>query len=494
MPYSQKDFPPSEDMDRIAREDEWFKILNSDTKDHDQLTDKGKFRLREFFENDDEKAKVLDRVDNIGPSIVEAGTDFLFGEPYVVQVEDETLQDVVDDITDRNKLQKHAKESSRLYQGIGHAHFKVYLKNGEAVVEEIPYSFFYPNWSGVPSGANPENVRIVVPLDLVDENNVTKKYLYVEDYFMENGKAVIEYAAYEDKHGKIGAPVDPAKIGYEPKGDQIEKHERQIEGEATKTRIVYIQRMELDELPIITVDRPKTGLHRYGQSIFKQVEDQLNEINDRLTQVSLEFLKHLNAILILPEGRVPMDKDGNVDRKQLQVFFATIGEVDAKYLTDENPMMESAFEHMKNTIRTIAKRTKTPDDFLIESEKGGIEKSETVKTRLMQFFKRIANDRQNYHDALTDLYRIALKLEKKWNKGAKLKITFDYGLPKDWQHDVEVWSAALDSGLASRETAVQRFQGLQDDELQDELQKIETEEKKQMEARVHEVLQTSGTE
>lgn len=492
MPYDATDFPPTEELARIKTEDDYFALLNCEAYDYAGLTNKGVFRLKEYFSNDKAKAEILAKALNIAPAIVDAGTDFLFGEPFKVEVDGENtgVQEKIDAFIERNNLQERMEESSQLFQAIGHAHFKMYAKNGEAYIEETPYSYWFPNWSGIPNGHDPDNVRIVVYITRVDGGGKKTPYVYVEDYYTVTdvtGKrsAWISYALYQEKIGKkLGdqVPLFPEMI---PTGDNVT---------ISPDQMTYMQDTGLEELPLVTINLRKTVLHRHGISIYKRIMPLLEEMNDRLTQVSIQFLKHLNAKLQIPEGAVARDpKTGKVQNADMEVLLAKEGEPDAKYITNENPLIEQAFVHMDKVIRMIAKLTKTPDSFLAEDEKGGVEKAEALKTRLMSFLKRIRNYQRKYDDAVKKIVRMALKIEgvEKADE-IPLKIRFDLGLPKDWEYDVAVWGDALDRGLAARETAVARFQGISGDELDEELGKIDTEEEERMKSRVAELVAGVG--
>lgn len=483
MPFSQNDFPSSEDINRIAAEHEFYKLHDCESLDTEGTTERGLFRLKEFFENDKKKAKILDLALNLAPLIVDAGTDFLFGEPVMIEEDGETqtLQSKIDEIVERNNLHTKLPESSALFQSVGHTHFKLYQKDGKAMIEEVPYSYWYPNWAGVPLGGQAENVRIVSNINNVDANGAVTKYIYIEDYYMD-GTAKIEKSLWTDRGGKIGQQVDLATLGIVP-----------AEG-AKILGFTAIEDTGLPELPLVELHVRKTALQRYGQSVLKKIRPLLNEINDRLTQLSVQFLKHLNAKLQLPAGSVDRDqKTGKIRRENMEVLLVMAGEPEAKYITNENPLIEQSFAHIEKLIRAVAKLTQTPDSFLTDDEKGGVEKAEALKTRMMAFLKRIRLYQVRYEAAIKKMVRLALMIEKvNGAEKAKLLVTFDTGLPKDWEYDERVWGEAHAQGIASKETAVSMFQGISGDELEEELARIEKEQEKAMTALLEQTAQDNS--
>ncbi|MDB5344248.1 MAG: hypothetical protein JWP89_2625 [Schlesneria sp.] len=479
MPFSTKEFPTRAELKRVQDEHEYFKFYDSEVLDPDGTTDRAKFRLKEFFENDSKKAKILDIALNVAPVIIDAGTDFAFGRLPTVEIEDSGdsnggTQKQIDEIVVRNRLMHRMRDSSTLFQGVGHSQFKLFAENGKALVNELPYHYWFPNWEGVPVDQDTKNVRIVSYLSKFD-GSIETKYIYIEDYYLDSArenKLTIARSLWEDQGAKIGGQVPITTLS-----------NLKALGDADPSNsLTILEITEFDFLPFVKVDVRKNVMRREAQSILKKCRPLLYELNDRLTQVSIQFVKHLNAILMIPNGAVVRKKDGSIDHTKLDVLLANPGE-DAKYVTNENPLIEQAFVHIEKCLRAIAKETQTPDSFLVEDEKGGVETAESLRTRLFLFISRIERYQQIYEEAILDTIRKCLKIEGVENVDAlPITVTFESSLPKDWQHDVEVWGSAKSMGLASKETAVSRFQGIKGQELEDELVKIADEEQQQQES------------
>src|SRR4051812_2258234 len=95
-----KEFPSPEELQRVICEDEFYRIYQGEFADHKGLTERGKFRLAEFFSNNTTKAKILDIALHIAPIAVDAGTDFLFGEPVKIAVDAENNEKAQKLVTD----------------------------------------------------------------------------------------------------------------------------------------------------------------------------------------------------------------------------------------------------------------------------------------------------------------------------------------------------------------------------------------------------------
>lgn len=479
MPFSPKDFPSSAELKRVQREHQFYRFYKSDVLDPNGTTDRAKFRLASFFENDKKKAEILDTALNLAPVIIDSATDFAFGRLPKVQVKDsyngfEAVQAKVDAIIERNRLLHRFRDSCTLFQAAGHTHFKLYAQKGLAYIDEVPYSYWFPSYDGIPVGRDSENPRIVAYLSRTVDG-IETKYIYVEDYYYEgegdNRKVVIAKSLWLDQGMKVGTQV---KLDTLPNLNTT--------GEADPDNpLTLIERTTFAFLPFESVDVRKNVMEREAESVLKKAEPLLYEVNDRLTQLSVQFLKHLNAKLMIPAGAAPFKKDGSLDSTKLDVLLAQQGE-DAKYITNENPLIEQAFVHLEKVIRKIAKLTQTPDMFLTEDEKGGVEKASTLRARLFLFISRIERYQQIYEECIRRTLIKALKIEGQQDADTiPITVTFESSLPKDWEHDVSVWGDAKSLGLSSHRTAVGHFQDIDGDELEEELAEIESDAKKQQE-------------
>lgn len=471
-------FPSDAEIDRIASEKEYYDLYKSNVFDFgDGTNPRVKFMLQEFFADDKDKMKLLTLALNIAPSIVRAGTNFLFGEDVKVEIDESSeteqpeegketespLQDQSDQIIRRNKLQRKFRESSRMLQAIGHTQFKFRKSaDGKAIIEEIPFDSWFPSFTNLTVGAEPSTFYVVSYLSSTNaDGTAAQKYIYVEEHVV--GK--ISYSLFVQQGGKCGEQVSLTTLnGLVPAG-------------AIADPVNPFTLVEETGLPFVTVmqlDADKDVKDLLGESILKQVKPLLHEINMRLTQIALQMLKHLDPVLEIPANAVPTSVvDGKVDRKKLEILFTQAGDIPSRYVTNDNPLIEEAFKHLTSCIVRAAKLTDTPQGFIETDEKGGVESAESIKARFMLFLKRVANYRRIYADGIREMQMRALKIEGvDVPEDAEFKSTFDYGLPRDLEVDGKVWGQAVLDGIASVETAVKMFQGIDGDLVVEELARI----------------------
>lgn len=135
----------------------------------------------------------------------------------------------------------------------------------------------------------------------------------------------------------------------------------------------------LDYLPVFQIDNFKTMKERFGISTYESVMNLFEEINDRITQISVQLIKHLNAKVAVGEG--VLSKKGEMDSSQ-DIFLVEKGDIVPQYITNSNALIEEGFKQIEGLIRQICTVTQTPVSFLGLEDKGGVEKVETAKLRM----------------------------------------------------------------------------------------------------------------
>ena len=470
MPLAKNQFPTSQDLVRIRDESKFDLLYECEVYDTDEK--KGVFRLKEFFSNDRDKKEILSIALNLPNLIINAGTDFLFGEEPSIRVslenESETkrLQDEVDRIIEENDLNTTLEQSSISLQKEGHTQFNVRMEEDRAVIEEIPFDMWLPEFSGVPFGGKPKIIRMASYINVAKEGNVPDRYIYVQQHVVGS----IMHSLWTSFEKKIQEPVPfsrvpglAAQLGFPEQESQTE----------------IIEETEILELPCFQIDVRKTVRQRMGKSILVPIMPLIEEINDRITQISLQLLKTLDPTLQVPESAVTQDKKGRVKRKSLDVLIMAEGMPDAKYVTNDNPLIEQAFKHIEMMIEKCADLTATPRGFLMPDDKGGVETAESLKTRFMAFLKRIKRYQKTYNVAIPRMIKTALTLNGvDFPEDMEIVVEYDEGLPRDKLVDSQYYAESVTAGLMSRKTAVGALQGLEGDALDEEIKEIEADEKR----------------
>lgn len=461
-------FPTDADFERLKQENNWNKLYECEVYDKDEM--KGVFRLKELFAADPDAKEILAIALNTPQLIVDAGVKFLFGKPVQVRHKNKDIQKKIDAIWDKNRMQVKLKESAASYQAIGHTQFNVrrdIVKDekgndvNEIIIEEVAFDNWFPDFGGVPRGARSKSNRIVSFLTQKVPGEMAKRYIYVMDHF----EGRIEHSLWTDNGGRAETQVQlqtmpglAESIGIQ--GDQV--------------TMTYTEQTGINEKLCFQVDTQKTVKKRFGRSLLLPIFPLLEEVNDRLTQMSLQFWKNFDPLLEVPSSSVTQDKDGNVKRKSLDVIIKEEGQPDSRYVTNDNPLLDPMMKYVDKFVENCMNLTFTPRSFAMPDDKGGVESAESLKTRFMLFLKRINDYSEVYDEAIRRSLRLALFLLDKTALNEKdLEITFDPGLPKDMKVETEWIAEAYRAGLISRRRAVMMLQNLEGEQLESELKEID---------------------
>lgn len=498
MPIVKGKFPSDKDRARFKEESRYYKLYKCEVYDKDEQ--KGVFRLKELFANDKDKKEILTIAMNLPSIVVDVTVAFLFGEKVDVKVEsgeDSVWQKRVDRIWKDNDLDETLKQSGASFEFAGHTQFMVRaiprenkVKDApemQAVIDEVAFDNWLPDFSGVVQGGKPTTVYIISYISKEIEGKLQpERYLYVQEFSMqqqegqEKKTAVIKHTLWREQDGKAQEQVNFNRLPglAEAIGEPIKKNEN---GEEISNEEI-VQNTGLNELPVFQIDTKKTVKDRFGKSIYKPAMPIFEEVNDRTTQISLQFWKHLDPIMQLPKSAVPVNKKGKALKRKLDIILTEEGMPDAKYVVNENPMIKEAMDFLKSLIHSAAKETYTPPDLMFESEKGkAVESDETLKTRWLMPLKKYKDYQGTWKKALERALKLALKFEYP-NEQEKIdelefSFNFDIGLPEDMLKKAQYLSSAVQSGLMSMETAVGMLLGLEGDQLKEEMERIRQDQK-----------------
>jgi hypothetical protein len=335
----------------------------------------------------------------------------------------------------------------------GFAVITVRQKDKAAIIEEVPYDNYYPDFTGVRLGEEPRQIVIASYIDLVNPKNQKKEtFLYKQIHRLENGKGKIVHELWTTTPDM--------------------KQSQLTELALFSADLPAEEDTELDYIPIFQIDNFKTVKERFGISTYESVMNLFEEINDRITQISVQLIKHLNSKVAVGEG--VLSKKGEIDSTQ-DIFLVEKGDIVPQYITNSNPLIEEGFKQIEGLIRQICTVTQTPASFLGLDDKGGVEKVETAKLRMAAFLKKIKRKQRSYEAKLVDILKTALFFEgaKKFPDNVDISFAWDLGLPRDLFTEAQTHQIMVESGMESKETAIRELKGFDGETLQNELDKIE---------------------
>ncbi len=442
------------------------------------------FKLKEYFQNSQRKLEILSIAVNLGSLISTLNADFLFGNELKITYPDSGIEEKLRDFQMRTGFDMKLYESALLHSAVGYTAFVISVVDDLAVVNEIPYNNYIPEWDPTSLSDKPFIVTIPRFFDQKVANNGKDQHFVLKIIHSvellitnQNGDTITtENRAEQDgeltttKVGKITREVwQINKLTLKEETKRILKEFFPNMEEETLT--------ELDYIPVEQINNIKTVKRRFGTSDYKKVLGLLEEVNDRTTQISLQFIKHLKAKMAVPKGAVKVnEEDGQpvAANEDMELFFMDPGEEAPKYIEYSNSLIEEAFKHIEKIIVYISKITQNP--FIVPDEKGGVEKVESIKARLAAFEKKIKRNQKAYTRGIIGMLRAVADFEGFDFDIKKVKLEFSAGLPFDELVRARTMEIAINKGFMSKRRATQLHNKLEGDDLEGELANIKDEE------------------
>lgn len=413
------------------------------------------FGIKNYFKDSISRERALYIAINLPATISDYFADLVSGEGAMFQVEDSDVQDVIDEIVERNNLNIKIFESSITQSKCGYVPLRVRREEqaGEdvAIIEELPIDQYFPIFSKNVS-SDLEEVQLVSFLKMREPiTNKEIKYVFKQIYYYEGDQVFLRYELWKvNTKGELVEQVS------------VKNLDETLSDEPENTN--------LDTIPVFQVNNAKTAKQDFGKSDYKDIETLLEELNDRVTQISLQLIKHMNAKLAVPRGT--LNSDGTIKAHEAEVF--EVGDATSakpEYLVNSNPQIDNGFKQIEMLIRSIASIARIPTDVLGLEGKGGAEKVEAMRIRLWNTIRKVNRKRLYMQQPLIDMIRMALKIHGVEYDGT-IKIVWGDILPRDEKAITENLTMQLNGGLKSQRKAVKELQRLDSEELDDELEAI----------------------
>lgn len=222
----------------------------------------------------------------------------------------------------------------------------------------------------------------------------------------------------------------------------------------------------LYQLPLVQVDNGRRTTTGYGKSDFADIIPNLAEINERRTQIATQMLKNLDAKMQLPASMA--DEDGKIQPFDT-VLVETKEDPEAKFITNDNPLLTEAEEHIMSQLRMISEITGVP---MWSLTKGTMpERVESLRIQLFSAIRKTNRKRAKLKRGLQDIIRIAFRM-----LGTPLDndpmIKFSDVIPTDDLVQAETESTKVTAGLSSKRSAIMRLENATEEEAQKELDQI----------------------
>jgi len=408
------------------------------------------FKIKESFRIKGEKEKKKLYIAMASSAIIaEYFADGVSGFDLTVLSSEAKEQEVIDNFNDENsileKLFDIGLDQSK--SGYSVVRLRVEEEGDEKSVflDIIPVDCYYPTYNR--------------------KNEIEKAmfgyYVYIEDkcYFFTETYEVIE------KTLNITYNLYTTSIDLLP--------EKKVKVDLYDEKIEDVKLKGIDFIPVYQINNIKKVGVNYGKSDLHDPEPLIAELNDRLSQESVEFIKNLNSKLAVPSGF--LDEKGESKTTDEVIEMDDDGNK-PEYINNKNNLVEIGMKYIDKTLMLIASITKIPPEQFGIDTKGGAEKVEAIIVRLHTTVRKIRRKQTLMKNQLQRMYKDMLILSGISEEPAKVKIKFDSFIPVDEKAMVEILIEKVNARLLSKETAMRMANNFDKEQLEDEKEKISKEE------------------
>jgi len=226
----------------------------------------------------------------------------------------------------------------------------------------------------------------------------------------------------------------------------------------------------LSRNPIVTANNAKRKTFNVGTSDIRQVRSLISSIEIALVNMQDQLLKHMQAKLAVPTSKMAIRSDGKVDMSFMEVIGMEAGDTVPQYISNMNPLMGETFRYIEGLTRQISAVVSLPVEFMGLKETGGAESEGTKSIRMSDFLKKVKFIRSRMERAFEEINDVY----EEWFGAAQEEFFVDFGpvFATDKQRQVDELQVALDSGVISQLRAIMRYQNIDEDEAQQEIDKI----------------------
>ncbi|WP_170291565.1 phage portal protein [Heliobacterium mobile] len=406
---------------------------------------------------------------NYAGLVSKISADLLFGEQVRVVAgdEDSPEQKAVDGIIQSNQLHTRCYEMALSSSWRGDAVIKVRFgkpsawDKERAIIESVPPDIFFPDISG----DNIQEMRGATLAWIKKAGN--RQYLRTEIH--EPG--LIRNELWEMRGNQVGKRVPMATLpDYAAIPDEQETGYPGL-------LVRHVPNWRLDDM-------------FWGISDYADMESLFDELNNRVSKISVILDKHSDPKLVLPPGLMRYDEATQryyVERESLQTI-----EVDPEHTGDLpkylvwDAQLEAAFKQIDQLLELLMMTSEVSPAAFGLDKNGTADSGRALKFRLIRTVAKINRKRLYFDQALKQALFAAQVLDVTHGQGsytpAMPHIEWRDGLPTDDMEAAQVEQIRLQSGNTSVESSVRRLDGIDGKSLQEELDRIQADKPKPLES------------
>lgn len=397
---------------------------------------------------------------NFGGLLSKLAADMLFQEFPTLSLGKDGDNDWLDEVMRDNKFKTQAYESALEGSYRGDAVFRLRSEDGKLIIEDINPACYFPKVNPNNMRAEPEYKDLAWRVSL----GAKKQGLYVERHY----KGRIENILYElDTNGEIKAKLNFKE--YYPDTAEV------------------IDTGVPDAFLVVHIPNYKINTRHFGISDYYDLLSLFFAINNRVTKIDNILDKHGDPILAVPDGF--LDEDGKVRREAFGIVEVDTNEKQMipQYIVWD-AKLESAFSEIEKLIDFLFMFSETSPSAVGMGKDGAAESGRALKFKLLRTIAKKNRKQLYYDDGFKELFYTAQLFAKANNlttkngtkltkEVQKLDIEWADGVINDMQEVIDYETQRIKAGLTSKVDAIQRLDGVSEDEAKERLTEIEAEKK-----------------
>jgi hypothetical protein len=406
------------------------------------------FNIKSYLSSNNTKDEYLYLSVNLLSLMANTTADYLIGDGIQIDINNEQAKAKRDEIAHNNNFDELIYNIALNVWIYGYAVLRTRKDdNEEIVIEEIPYDYYYPQIEGLFLGEQPKIIYLISHINETLNSTIQSKAKIQTYTKQDNGSRLIEYGLYTVT----------------------------LDGSAYTLEQELATPETLDFLNIYRFDNKRIWGKHLWISDYGDVLDLLEEVNDRFTQISVQFIKHLNSKISLPEWVSALLQNKEKKIQNLEVFVHRQWEQPAQYIENHNSLIPEAQNYVDKILKLIWAITQIPLSFFWFEEAGGAEKVEALRIRLTRFLKKIQRKQRMMELILRKLVKETLTFAGiAWDYTVDIK--FSDAMLKDLQQNTQMYIDLYNTSLVSQETAIGQIFSRDATMVQQEVDRIKQEQ------------------
>lgn len=419
------------------------------------------FGIKDYFVDDTRKERKLYIATNLPALITEYFADLIMGQGAMFFIEGEKESEALSKIVRGNKLNDTLYQESLDQSTFGYGVLRVRSDVNDPtkpIIELVQTDSYYPEYD---FRDTTQPSRVTLASFIKDPRGEQKRGLIYKTIYEKDGeKITLRFELrFLNSDSTQGEEVDPVK--YSQYFPELTEEPLTIEG---TTRI-----------PVWQIDNTRRAGDPFGKSDYKDIEPQLEEVNNRVTHISIQLIKHMNARMAVPPSTLPDGKKDKIKVKDIDLIEVAKEDHMPAYITNSNPLIEECFKFIDMEIQQALGIAKVPPEMVRPESSSGNDKVEAMRLRLFPSLRKVARKRLAFESVLQEALTFALSIAGVETEN-EIRIVWDDVLPVDMVALTLQMVERSTAGLVSKRTAISTLDDLTDEQADQELERIRQEE------------------